>query len=125
MDSNKLDYLVDKTIGMWGEELYRAVEDFLNKGILTKTPKFKYRNPKTGDYAEVEFNPYYLKNVLNKLGFKAYIIAPFYSYTYSGLKGTFLNAISKTISLFHPLSLLVAPTFEIVANKINTNRLPI
>lgn len=119
LNNKILVFLVDKTIGMWGEELYKAVDNFLDKGILPEPPKFKYRNPKSGDYAELGFNPYYVKKLLEKIGYKARVIKPFYSYTYSGLKGIFLTAIGNMISLFHPASLFVAPTFEIIAEKNN------
>lgn len=119
LNNKDLVFLVDKTIGMWGEELYKAVDNFLNKGILPEPPKFKYRNPKSGDYAELEFNPYYVKKLLEKIGYKARVIKPFYSYTYSGLKGILLTAIGNMISSFHPASLSIAPTFEIIAEKNN------
>lgn len=114
---NKLNFLVDKTIGMWGEELYEAIDNFLNKGTLPKPPKFKFRNPKTGEYTELEFNPYHLKKLLKKIGYRSHVIRPFYSYSYAGLKGIILNTIGRIISLSHPASLFIAPTFEIIAKK--------
>jgi SAM-dependent methyltransferase len=119
MNVKDLQILAEKTAGRWGQEIYRAADVFLKDNIWPLPAKFKYRNPETGEFPELEFNPYYLKRLLKELGYKARVIRPFYSYTYSGLKGILLNTIGKMISLFYPVSLFVAPTFEIIAEKNN------
>lgn len=55
---------------MWGQEIFNAVEEFLNtRNIIRST--FKYRNPESSEYSERDFNPFQLKRIVEEMGFKA------------------------------------------------------
>lgn len=119
LDTSTLDLLAKETAGMYGNEIHKAVEEYLgSKRVLTK-PAFKFRDPVTGEYNELEFNPYLLKRKLEGSGFTAEVVRPYFT------KQPFLSAKDIAIQLakyiiraFYPLSIIIAPNFEIIARKI-------
>lgn len=62
-----------------------------------------------------EFNPFELKTMLKDVGFDSRIIRPLKSHTASGLKGKMASTFFTLVALSHPLSLVVAPYFNILA----------
>jgi len=124
IDENIMVVLVEETAGMWGWNIFKAVEEYLEKGRIAQKPSFKFRNPATGEYPEYEFNPYKLKKKLQRFGFKAKIMRPVFSCLALGvvrpsfLKTFPLNVGARLIILFHPISLAITPNFTIMAEKV-------
>jgi len=119
IDTHSLDFLAKETAGMYGDEICVAVEEYLRKGqISDNLPDFKFRDPITGEYNELEFNPYNLKRSLEKNDFSVEILRP-YSPKRPPLtpKCILVNLAIDTIRALHPLSMVVAPHFEIKAVK--------
>ncbi|MBI4283998.1 MAG: methyltransferase domain-containing protein [Chloroflexi bacterium] len=118
LEAPTLDLLARETRGMYGNEIGKAVEGYLREGQVLNKPAFQFRDPVTGEYNEAEFNPYLLQKKLERSGFSAGIIRP-YSPRRPLLpaKGILLNLAIDTIAVFHPLSLIIAPHFEIIARK--------
>lgn len=123
LDSEMLGLLAKETAGLYGNQIMKAAEEYLERGQVLNRPAFKFRDPETGEYQEFEFNPLRLNRELQKAGFSAKVLRP---YLYTGYplrpnRGLFLNLVAwagvRGIRAFHPLSLLVAPFFEIVARK--------
>jgi len=118
LDDGALDFLAKETAGLYGKTIFIAVEEYLTEGRVLSKPDFKFRNPETGEYPEFEFNPYRLKNKLQKSGFSATIIKPHFSKRFeTSPKAILLGLAARLIRLAHPLSLVIAPHFEIVAEK--------
>ncbi len=115
IDTEILDLLAKETAGMYGDGIFRAVEEYLKMGKVLNKPAFKYRDPITGEYNELEFNPYALKGKLEKLGFSARLAKPFF--TKSPQRSLLKNLAIYGLRVSHPLSLIVVPTFTIVATK--------
>jgi ubiquinone/menaquinone biosynthesis C-methylase UbiE len=62
-----------------------------------------------------EFNPFQLKIMLDDVGFEARVIRPLRSHTSSGLRGRIASEFFTIVALTHPISLVVAPYFNILA----------
>jgi len=94
--------LVKKTQGLYGNEIVRAVSSIL-KGQNFKSPKFKYRDPVTGNFPERELNPFKVLRTLKQTGFKCKIIR-FHSPYYNGFRGLLKKLLiqSEMFPMFIP-----------------------
>lgn len=118
LDTKTLALLAKETAGMYGDEIGKAVEGYLREGRVLNKPAFKFRDPVTGEYNEFDFNPYLLKKKLGRSGFNAEILRPYSpKRPLLSAKGILINLAIYAIGVFHPLSLIVAPHFEIRARK--------
>ena len=86
MDTEKIKILSQKTAGLFGNEIFEAVKEFERIGRITNCPKFRYRNPMTGEFPEREINPFDLKMRLIRRGFKLSFIPYFYSESFSNFE---------------------------------------
>jgi len=83
MVPDKAQLLAGKTAGMFGDEILRAVEEFEEKGDISKCQEFGYRNPITGEFPEREMNPFHLQNKLRTAGFAVSFVPYFYSESFT------------------------------------------
>lgn len=119
MDSLKIRFLSRATVGMVGEEIFKAVEDFERNGKITHKSVFPYRNPITGEYPEKEINPCSLKGTLQKTGFEVSFIPHFYSESFADLEAAakrFLYWMEKYLPVAH---LFFSPGFALLGIKGN------
>jgi 2-polyprenyl-3-methyl-5-hydroxy-6-metoxy-1,4-benzoquinol methylase len=118
LDTKTLDLLTRETAGLYGDYIATAVEGYLRTGHVPNKPDFKFRDPETGAVTEFEFNPYGLKKKLEKSGYSAKILRPYYPRR-PLLSGRELlnNLVIYGVRMFHPLSIAIAPRFEILARK--------
>jgi len=117
MDREKVQLLSQETKGMFGNEIFEAVEKFQKTGRIAARPKFRYRNPMTGEFPEREINPFRLKMMLIKRGFEASFIPYFYSESLSGTEmmiKRFFYLMGRYISILH---LFLTPGFAILGEK--------
>jgi ubiquinone/menaquinone biosynthesis C-methylase UbiE len=123
LDSKIIDLLARETAGLYADQIVVAVKEYLRERRIVNKPKFKFRNPETGEYPEFVFNPFGLRKKLEKAGFSARLIKPYFSLGYpsSLRRGILYNTVAwvaiRGIRALHPLSLLIAPRFEILARK--------
>ena len=119
VDAETLNLLTQETAGMYGNEISRAVNQYVKEGKITNKPVFKFREPTTGYYPEREFNPFALKKALQKFGFTAKILRPYFVAEHPSLiKMGIKKFLAQTVRLFHPLSLLISTKFEILAKQL-------
>jgi hypothetical protein len=117
LDSKKLKLLSRKTAGMFGDEIFEAAREFEESGVISKGPKFRYRNPMTGEFPEKEFNPFTLKGMLEKTGFEVSFVPYFYSASMSDIEMTvkrFLYWMEKYLPIGH---LFLTPGFVLLGMK--------
>lgn len=118
MAGESLDLLAKETAGLYGEEIDRAVRVYISEGKIPAQPDFPFRDPVTGEYNEFEFNPYRLKRKLEKSGFSARVVRPYFARSPGISPGAVLRNLAVwAIRFFYPLSLPVAPKFTILAIK--------
>ncbi|MBI4267439.1 MAG: class I SAM-dependent methyltransferase [Chloroflexi bacterium] len=118
LDTKTLNLLAKDTAGMYGNEIDNAVKDYLQEGSIVDKPAFKYRDPVTGEYNEAEFSPYQLKKELENNGFSAVVIRPFFPIRpLLSAKDILANIAICGIRMGHPISMIVSPHFEILAQK--------
>ncbi len=79
LDRRKIRMLAEVTAGMFGEEIFEAVEEFERLGQISAHPEWHYRNPVTGEFPEREINPLDLKRLMQEIGFEVSLIPYFYS----------------------------------------------
>ncbi len=119
LDAKTLDLLAEETAGMYGGEIFRAVNQYLKEGRIIDKPTFKFREPTTGYYPEREFNPFALKKNITKFGFKAKILRPYFVAEHpSPAKRVIKKLLAQTVRLLHPISILASTKFEILAEKL-------
>jgi ubiquinone/menaquinone biosynthesis C-methylase UbiE len=117
MDPLKIDFLSRATAGMFGEEIFNAVEDFEKNGKIPNIPKFRYRNPITGEYPEKEINPFALKEMLKRVGFDVSFVPHFYSQSFRDLEmlvKRFYYIAEKYLPVIH---LFLSPGFALFGVK--------
>jgi ubiquinone/menaquinone biosynthesis C-methylase UbiE len=117
MGKKKVQILSQETAGMFGDEIFEAVEKFEKTGRIPDRPKFRYRNPMTGEFPEREINPIRLKVMLREKGFETVFIP--YSYTTSFNDAEMMvkrlfYMIGRYLSIFH---LFLTPGFAILGVK--------
>lgn len=118
INDEALDLLVGKTRGMYGDQIFMAVREYMCKRKIPQEPTFKYRHPETGITAEFEYNPFILRKILHKFGFKAKILRPYFVADHPSLiERSIKKFLAQTVRFFHPLSLLASTKFEILAEK--------
>lgn len=110
-----IERLAEKTAGLYGEEIFQAVDEYLSKGIIERKKVFRSRNPLNGFYLEREFSPFALKKRLHKMGFSAKILRPYFTVKDRSPLITYSSQLIKT---FHPFSIFASPQFEILAEKV-------
>ena len=111
---DKLSEMARATQGLWGEEVIQAAHNMLQGKPLGYQPIFPYRNPLTGEFIELEFNPFKLRKRLEARGFRAEILPPAaYKQRPTSAKKRVTNALKGIISIAPPLSAFVMPYFRI------------
>jgi ubiquinone/menaquinone biosynthesis C-methylase UbiE len=117
MDSAKIDFLSRETAGMFGDEIFKAVEGFEKNGKVSNKPAFRYRNPTTGEYPEKEINPFTLKHMLEKRGFEV-SFAPYFYSSSLGNAEMIIKYVSYWIEKCMPIvHLLLTPGFALLGRK--------
>lgn len=117
IDSEKLNLLSKETVGMFGEEIFEAIEEFEKIGEISKRSKFHYRNPVTGEFSEREINPIRLKVMLTERGFEIAFVPYFYAASPSNTE-MFIKRLLYLIGKYLSVSqLFLTPGFTLLGVK--------
>jgi ubiquinone/menaquinone biosynthesis C-methylase UbiE len=117
MGLEKVSYLSRETSGMFGDEIYKAIHEFEKSGVISDRPKFRYRNPMTGEFPEKELDPVTLKCVLKKMGFEVSFVPHFYSASFSDIEMTIKRLfylVERCLPIGH---LFLTPGFAVLGIK--------
>lgn len=123
LDDRMLKLIAKKTQGMWGEEINKATKEFIITGKIKSKASFPYRNPYTGEFPEMGFNPFKLINELSRKGFQCRFVPPAAVYITSniGLNKYILSLLSPILRNSPQFLLpLLCPSFQIIATKEGT-----
>ena len=128
LDENIVRQLAKKTRGMFGDEITQAVEEYKKEKKLSKKPSARYRNPYTGEYEELCFNPLRLAKQIKDLGFRSKLVPPsetcietnIYAPSRSLVEKSLLKMYMRVVSV-SPIIIttLIYPCFTICAKKAN------
>ncbi len=123
LDQNTLKTIAQKTQGMWGEQITRATKNFLETGKIEEQIFFPYRNPYTGEFSELSFNPFTLVKRLERRDFRCRFVPPCWAYLgarshkpWKIIAAKILSPILKSSPGF--VIPILSPSFDIVATKI-------
>lgn len=117
---SQLKYLVKQTAGMYGKEIKSAVFQFKETGKITNRKRFKYRNPRTGEFPERPLNPYTILKSLRCKGFSCWALPTFFFGKLTGFKGNIKKALWLIFKIIPSLSFIMAPSFRILFLKNKT-----
>ena len=115
LSASELDALAVHTFGMSASQTLQAAETYRATGEM---PDSLYQfgkcptEPETGMLLEALFHPYELAGDLRKYGFEARVYAYF-----SHGRHPALAAISRALAKVSRISIVAAPTFQIIATK--------
>jgi SAM-dependent methyltransferase len=76
LDEKVVRQLAKDTRGMFGKQIIHAVKEYMKDGKKPEKPSFQYRNPYTGEYPELLFNPKKLVRDIRKIGFECRLMPP-------------------------------------------------
>jgi ubiquinone/menaquinone biosynthesis C-methylase UbiE len=116
-DSSRLKYLVRNTAGMYGDEIKSAVFEFKQTGKIRNQKRFKYRNPKTGEFPEKPLSPYMISRALRSKGFFCRALSTFFFVKPVGLKGIIKKGLELIFRVIPSASFIMAPSFRILCFK--------
>jgi SAM-dependent methyltransferase len=117
MSLEKVNFFSRETSGMFGSEIYKAIYEFEKSGVISERPKFRYRNPMTGEFPEKELNPFTLKRVLEEMDYEVSFIPHFYSASFGDIEMTVKRLfywMEKYIPIGH---LFLTPGFSLLGIK--------
>jgi len=117
LNKKKAEFLSRRTAGMFGKEIFEAVEEFDAKGKVSKRPEFPYRNPITGEFPEREINPFRFRRMLIESGFEVSFVPYYYSESVSEIEMVakrLFHLMGKYFSIFH---LFLTPGFALLGRK--------
>jgi len=122
LDSNTLATIARKTQGMWGQQITNAARSFVETGRIEEQVSFLYRNPYTGEFSELGFNPFTLARRLERRGFRYHFVPPRWAYLGARSPKLWTRMVAKVLSPIlrsSPGLLLpfLSPSFHIVAIK--------
>ena len=117
LDPERIRFLAEKTAGMFGREIFEAVEEFEKAGELSNYPEWHYRNPVTGEFPEREINPFCLKRALREMGFDVSLIPYFYSTSFRN-REMLIKHIYYLFGRYFPIThLFISPGFTLLGIK--------
>jgi SAM-dependent methyltransferase len=109
LDQSAVDKLKAATAGMIGPDIQKATLAYKATGALPTPPQFSWcRNPETGEYAERLLDPFELKDMLNKAGFRTKLGHAFVKFPQSLLNVVQLRPLSVKLFEMRPLFILCA-----------------
>lgn len=123
LDNQTLKTIARRTQGMYGQEILEAATEYLNKRTISAKLGFPYRNPYTGEYPELGFNPFSLVRQLRKMGFDTKIVTPplvevGITAGLSRLKSIAADLVCHILRRFPSYAcLFLCPSFAILAKK--------
>lgn len=112
LDESTVERLVNETRGLTYDEIREGVEVKNGDITVAESPYRAPRHPEHGAYAEREINPCTLMGSLRKIGFDPDLVPTHFSVT-----GIVPRLLNRLFQWTHPVSLLLAPGFTVVAEK--------
>ena len=109
LDQTDVDKLKAATAGMIGPDIEKATLVYKETGVVPTPPKFSWcRNPETGEYAERLLDPFELRDMLNKAGFRTKVGHAFVKFPQSLLNYVHWRTLSIKLFDRRPLFMLSA-----------------
>ena len=115
--SEEILKLAEKTGGMFGDEIFNAVDEFRKSGTFPKRSFFRYRNPITGEFPEKEINPLKLKKALKAKGFCVSFVPYFHSKSFRDLEMSVKSVSHVLESHLYMGHLFLIPGFALLGIK--------
>lgn len=112
-----LQKLATRTRGLARDDIVKAAKFMIDMGQFPRVSFKAARSPDTGAWNERPINPYYACRLMKIVGLRPKVLRTRFFITGSNLRSIY-NAVGKIISAFHPLSLLVSPSIEVIGENI-------
>ena len=76
---NQLLEATRRTRGLVGSDVIEGAREFIESGTVRRTPVFRYRDPRDGQYPERELNPFWMERKFREAGLEPEILPAFFS----------------------------------------------
>lgn len=115
LDEKEIENLAKSTRGMIEPDIKTSIEDYWKTGIYPQKLSHPTNtcDPYTGNWCEHLMEPYHLKNILSKAGFKVEILCGYYGRPKNIIKRLILTSLNLTIYLLRRRGIIIAPFFSI------------
>ena len=119
LTQEEVDRLARSTRGMIQADIKKSVDEYLKTGEFPREPVHPTNtcDPYTGNWEEHLMNPYHLKTVLSKVGFKARVLSGYYGHPKNVAKRMLANFLNLAIRIFRKQGIRIAPFFMIYGRK--------
>lgn len=119
LTNNEVDRLARLTRGMMGQDIYQCVDKYLKTNEFPLEPKHPTNtcDPYTGNWAEHLMDPYCLKEVLLRTGFKVEILGGYWSPSVNSMKYYLGKILNIMICLSKKQGIRIAPFYSIYGTR--------
>jgi 2-polyprenyl-3-methyl-5-hydroxy-6-metoxy-1,4-benzoquinol methylase len=119
LTNNEVKGLARVTRGMMGTDIYQCVDKYLKTNEFPLEPAHPTNtcDPYTGNWAEHLMDPYYLKEILLRIGFQAEVLGGYWSPPENSMKSYLGNFLNIIIYLFKKRGIKVAPFYTIYGTR--------
>jgi SAM-dependent methyltransferase len=76
---NQLLEATRRTRGLVAGDVIEGAREFIESGVVRRTPVFRYRDPRDGQYPERELNPFWMKRKFRDAGLEPELLPAFFS----------------------------------------------
>ena len=119
LTKNEVEHLARATRGMIESDIKKFVDEYLTKGRLPQEPIHPTNtcDPYTGNWQEHLMDPYHLKDILSRTGFKVEILSGYYGQPKNVIKRSLGSFLNLGISIFKKQGIRIAPFFTIYGKR--------
>lgn len=114
-----LSIMIENTRGMIEEDIKECIKTYITSGVIPNKILHPTNtcDPYTGNWSERLMNPYHLKDLLNKFGFKSMIVNGYYVYDSALFKNCMHSILNVCINMLGPYGIRLAPYYIIYGKK--------
>lgn len=115
LSEREIEFLAKTTRGMIESDIQRSIGECLKNGKFPQGQSHPTNtcDPFTGNWCEHLMDPYYLKDILSKTGFKVDVLGGYYGSPKNIVKRLLATSLNLVIYVFGKRGIVIAPFFSI------------
>jgi hypothetical protein len=119
LNKKEIEYLAKATRGMIEADIKKCVNEYLETGLFPKEPSHPTNtcDPYTGNWEERLMDPYQLKDILSKTGFRAEVLSGCYGRAENIIKRILAIFLDLTVYIFKKQGIRIAPFFTVYGQR--------
>jgi SAM-dependent methyltransferase len=108
-----LDYCARATRGLYGEQIFRAVEGYRAGGRIVNPRRHLVCHPVSGEFEEYPLNPVLVRRMLGQAGFASRLRSPLAG-PYRGRRGALVWLASRVLTVWPALLSWTSPVYAVL-----------